>query len=132
MSTFNAVMFPAVLTHTEPLNFPGTFIPLLSAVTAPENLKAVGSVGAGPVFGGFTYPGHFVAFVATSAATPKVLVFPLTHVTVPPTANDAVGSGMEAPPVLPVPLHPLMVTVPVAVPVTVVQVIFPLGPAAHA
>ena len=82
----------------------------------------------------FTYPGHFLAFVAVVTAAPKELVFPLSHVTVPPTANDATGSGWEPPPVL-APLtsvHPLMLTVLAAFPVMVVQIVLPFGPAAPA
>ena len=60
----------------------------------------------------------------------KVVVFPLIQWTVPPVANDEVAIGCDLPPVLAVPLHPLTVTVPVAVPVMVVQATFPWGPAA--
>ena len=126
-------MFPDGLMHTAPLYFPGTFNPLVSAFTVPETLSAEGLLGGGPFFGGFTYPGHFLALVATSVAALMVVVFPLTQVIVPPETNDAVGIGWVVPPVLAVPEHPLMVMVPLTVPVMVVQTTFPWGPlAAHA
>jgi hypothetical protein len=81
-----------------------------------------------------TYPGQCLAEVDTRVAAPNVAVVVLTQVTVPPVASAAVLIGCEAPPVL-APLlsvHPLMVTVPVAVPATLVQVDLPFGPAADA
>ena len=126
MSAFNAVTFPDGLMHTAPLNLPGTFMPLVSEVTAPANLSADGLLEPP-----FTYPGHFLALVATIDGWENVVVFPLTQVTVPPSANDVVGSGWEAPPVLaPCAKHPLTVTVPDTVPVMLVHVALPLGPVA--
>jgi len=130
LSGFNVVMSPDGLAmHTAPLYFPGIFIPLVSAFTVPENLMAEGCWESGAPF---TYPGHFLGFVDTIAAALKVLVFPLIQVTVPPAANDATGIGIEDPPVLALPVHPLRVTVLAEFPVMVVQSTFPLGPAAHA
>jgi hypothetical protein len=120
-------MFPDVLMHTSPLYLPGTLNPAVLAVTAPENLSAVGLLLA-PL----TYPGQCLAEVDTRVAAPNVDVIPLTQVTVPPVASAAVLIGCEAPPVL-APLlsvHPLMVTVPLAVPATLVQTVLPFGPLA--
>ena len=128
--TFNglgAVMFPDELMHTSPLNLPGILNPAVLAVTAPENLSAVGLL-----LPPLTYPGQCLAEVDTSAAAPNVDVKPLFHVTVPPEASDAVGIGCVPPPVLApfASVHPLMVMVPVAVPTTLVQTVLPFGPLA--
>jgi hypothetical protein len=122
-------MFPDGLMHTSPLYLPGSLNPAVLAVTAPENLSADGLLLA-PL----TYPGQRLAEVDTRVAAPNVDVVLLTQVTVPPVASDAVVIGCEAPPVL-APLlsvHPLMVTVPLAVPATLVQTVLPFGPLADA
>jgi hypothetical protein len=126
-SGFGEVMFPDELMHTTPLYLPGILNPAVLAVTAPENFSA-----AGLLVPFLTYPGQCLAEVAARAAGPNVAVFPLTQVTVPPVASAAVLMGCEAPPVL-APLlsvHPLMVTFPVVVPATLVQVVLPFGPLA--
>jgi hypothetical protein len=122
LSGFNAVMSPDWLMHTAPLYLPGTFIPLVSAVTVPDTLSAEGFEEAP-----FTYPGHFLALVATRFAALMVVVFPLTQWIVPPTANEVAVIGWVLPPVLAVPEHPLTVIVLLAFPVIVVQTTFPLG-----
>jgi len=117
--------------HTSPLYLPGTLSPVLSEVTAPENFSSVGSLGAGPVFGGFTYPGQCLALAEARAGALKFVTWPLTQVTGPPDANTAIESGLELPPVpgTAVPEHPLMVMVPLPTdPLIVVQAIFPFGP----
>jgi hypothetical protein len=73
-----------------------------------------------------------LAEVDVRVAAPNVDVLPLNQVTVPPVASAAVLIGCEPPPVL-APLasvHPLMVTVPDAVPATLVQTVLPFGPLA--
>jgi hypothetical protein len=126
---FASVMFPVRLTHTSPLIVPGTFRPLLSDVTPPTNLSAVGSVAAS-----FTYPGQCFGLVLVTVGAETTVVLPLVHVTVPPVASAVAGSGSDAVAVaLPLSLHPLTVIVPATVPLTLVHVIFPFGPPfAHA
>lgn len=123
------MMTPVELMHTSPLNVPGTLKPAVLPVTAPENLSAVGLLDPP-----FTYPGQCFAEVDTSVGAEKVVVNPLTHVTVPPVANAAAEIGWEPPPVF-APLlsvQPLMVIVVDAVPLTPVQTVLPFGPAADA
>ncbi len=120
------VMAPVVpLMQTSPLYLPGIGLaePVVSAVTAPENVSSVFVLEAG----------HFVPVPVVGI--PKVVVFPLFQVTVPPPAKLAIGIALDFVPVLP--LHFLSLTELATLPLTLVQVIVdfaeaPAGPAERA
>ena len=121
-SAFNAVIVPSVPTHTSPVSVPGMKMPSpVSPVTDAVKLSAEGLVAAF-----LTYPGQWVAATVVSAGTPLVVVEPETQVTVPPVANARSVHRLRAPPGAP-PVHPEMTRVLEALPVNVVQVIFPVA-----
>src|SRR4051812_11700514 len=103
--------------QTEPLTEPGTFMPLVSAVTGVTTLSAEGSGTGGSLFLVLTYPGHFFAFVTVVTGVPVVVVLPLAQVMIPPAARFSVGNATEEPPVLAPPLstHPVSWMLPATV-----------------
>jgi hypothetical protein len=69
-----------------------------------------------------------LADVAVRVGAPIVVLLPLTQEIVPPVANAVEFNGCELPPVTP-PVQPLIVVVPLADPLIVVQVILLAAPA---